>query len=86
MVQQTHQVAHLISRTLPVLAGKGVKCQHFQPKAGCGFDHAAHRFHPFPVTGNARQPLGLCPTAIAIHDDGKMPAAAGRAIPHRGGN
>jgi len=72
-LHQAHQLAHLVDRPRPVLAGERVKREILDPHGARLADDAAHRLHPAPVAlGAAQAPLQR-PAPIAVHDDRHMP-------------
>jgi len=70
--KQLHQRAHFISRSLPVLAGKGEQGQDFDALLGTYLDDRPHRIDARLVPGHARQETPLCPAIVAIHDNCDM--------------
>ena len=76
--QQCQQGSHLWLGTTPVLAAEGKQGKHLNTLLTAGSQHTTHSFHSGTVPGRPRQPAGLRPSVITVHDDRDM---AGHNLP-----
>ena len=70
--EQMHQSKDLGLGALPILGGECVESEVFDLQIATALDTFAHSFGAFLMTFDAREAARLCPSAIAIHDDGDM--------------
>jgi len=70
--QQVHQSINLFLRAIPVFGREGVQGKELYSTPGSGLQGSAHGFNTVGVAKDSLFALALCPTTIAIHDDGYM--------------
>jgi hypothetical protein len=70
--QQAHQAVDLVGGTLPVLRGEGIDGEVGNPQLDRRRDGVPQGLGAASVARRARQPTGLGPAAIAVHDDRHM--------------
>lgn len=82
-LQQVHNGVHLVLRALPVLRGEGVDRQVLQADALGIICDRAERLRARLMSCRTRQATLLCPTAVAVHDDGDVGRDPPAAAPER---
>ena len=75
-IEEAHQPIDLLLRTAPVLGREGVDGHGADVKLTAAAKDAAAGLRPRGVTLIARKTAALCPTAVAIHNEGNMRKAA----------
>src|SRR5690606_12049206 len=75
LLEQVHEKVEFMLRAFPVFARKTVERKLADVQA-CGlFGGSTNRSDAMTVTFDARQPLALRPTTVAIHDNGDVARA-----------
>ena len=72
MFKQSHQGCDFLGRPVPIFLRKGIDRQHFDAEFERKRDQFPHGLNAFLVTGNARETAQLSPSAVSIHDYGKV--------------
>ena len=71
--EQVHEARDFVSGPVPVLAREGKQGQRFDAAPRAFLDRHARRLESRPMSGGARNALGLRPASVAVHDDRDMP-------------
>src|SRR5690606_26457604 len=71
--EHRHQAGHLGLRTLPVLGRERIERYGRDHQTGASVEDRTYRFRPGPVTEDAWCATLLCPTAVAVQEDGAVP-------------
>ncbi|SVC88494.1 uncharacterized protein METZ01_LOCUS341348 [marine metagenome] len=58
--------------TIPILGGKSIQSEVFDPKFTCSPNYCARRLNTATMTLNTGQMPAFCPAAVAIHYNGNM--------------
>ena len=72
IAQQCHQCIHFILAALPVLRGKSIDRQVFNPHIICFFTDSLHIFCPLDMSVITGHSFCLCPPSVAIQNNGYM--------------
>ena len=67
-----HQRIHFVFWTVPILDGEGVESQVFDAEFAGSANDDASGFRPGAVTFDPRQMALLCPTSVAVHNNGDV--------------
>jgi len=70
--QQAEQRVDLAFGPAPVFRGEGKQRQELDARFAGSLNRFADSLHALVVADRARKTALLCPTAVAIHDDGNM--------------
>ena len=80
-IDQAEQAGDLFVGPAPVLLAEDVQRQDLDAAVGRDLDDGPDGLDPLDVAGDARQPAGSCPAAVAVHDDRDVSRALAQGAP-----
>ena len=72
IAEQCHKGIHFILAALPVLRGKSIDRQIFNPHIICFFTDSLHIFCPLDMSVITGHSFCLCPPSVAVQNNGYM--------------